>query len=143
MVYVLDREHKGEIVAQLAKELGSLEGVDRVLLPEQYGEIGQSTPDADPRAPDLWLAAKSGYSFTDTHTGDEVVAARESRGGTHGYLPNQPELYGTLILSGAGIQSATQLGVVSNTDVAPTMAKLLELKLPDVDGRVLTDALAD
>ncbi|MFV0444227.1 MAG: alkaline phosphatase family protein [Planctomycetaceae bacterium] len=143
MVYVLDQEHQAEIVAQLAKELGSLPGVDRVILPDQYGEIGQSTPDKDPRAPDLWLAAKSGYSFTDTHTGDEVVGPRETKGGTHGYLPNQPELYGTLILNGADIKPGGKFGVVSNQDVAPTIARLLGLELPTADGRVLTEALRE
>jgi len=35
------------------------------------------------------------------------------------------------------------LGTIDNVDVAPTIARLLGLTLPDVDGRVLVEALVD
>jgi hypothetical protein len=35
------------------------------------------------------------------------------------------------------------LGEISNTSVAPTIARLLNLKLPDADGPVLKKILAD
>ena len=98
--------------------------------------------DDDRRAPDLWLAAESGYSFTEVHAGDDVVAPRDSPGGTHGYLPDQPDMLGTLVVSGYGIKAGVKLGKVSSLDVAPTMARLLGVDLPTAEGKVLASALA-
>jgi hypothetical protein len=44
-------------------------------------------------------------------------------------------------LSGAGVVQRRDLGQVRNVDVAPTIARLLGVKLPDATGRVLTEAL--
>ena len=33
----------------------------------------KATPDEDPHAPDLWLAAREGYSFTNEAAGESVV----------------------------------------------------------------------
>jgi hypothetical protein len=41
------------------------------------------------------------------------------------------------------IRSGVKLKTVNNTDVAPTIARLLRLKLDGADGRVLREALAD
>lgn len=141
MVYVLDDANRGERVELLQRELAALEGVAEVIGEDRFAELGLARRSDDPRAPDFWLSAKSGYSFTDTHTGDEPIVPRDTRGGTHGYLPGQPALHGTLILSGAGIKPETSLGVVQNLDVAPTMARLLGVELPNVDGRELSEAL--
>ncbi len=142
MVYILDDARRPELLARLKTELAAVEGVAEVVPEARFAELGLSRPAEDPRAPDLWLSARSGYSFTDTHTGDEVVVPRDTRAGTHGYLPDQPDLYGTLVISGAGIARGVKLGKVASIDVAPTMARLLGVELPDTDGRVLTDALA-
>jgi hypothetical protein len=42
---------------------------------------------------------------------------------------------------GAGIKPGAKLGTINNTDVAPTMAALLGLKIKDADGRVLKEIL--
>lgn len=141
MVYVLDPERKAELIPLLRDQFKGVEGIDAVFEADQFARLGQSTPSADPHSPDLWLAAKEGYSFTDADTGDDIVAPRATRGGTHGYLPGQPGLYGTLVMAGAGIRPGTNLGMVSNEDVAPTMAELLKIKLPGAEGRVLKEAL--
>ena len=51
--------------------------------------------------------------------------------------PNQPRLHGTFVAWGAGIKTGAKPGAMNNTDVAPTMAELLGVKIPDADGRVL------
>lgn len=140
-VSVFDDARRAELVAALAEELGRLEGVDRVILPAEFDSIGQPTREADPKGADLWLSAKAGYSFTDSAEGDNPVVPRSTRGGTHGYLPGHPELLGTCVLWGAGIQPGTRLGRVSNEDIAPTMARLINVPLPTATGRVLTEAL--
>lgn len=142
MVYVLDQDRRAEIVAALRKTLSAVEGVQATYAPPEFHQLGQPTPEADPRAPDLWLTAKSGYSFADSQQGEDVVAARTSRGGTHGYVPDDPDLYGTLVLWGHGIKPGVNLGKVSNLDVAPTIAKLLSVELPGADGRAISAATA-
>ena len=103
--------------------------------------IGQPTREQDPHGADFWLAAESGYSFSDTQTGDDIVAPRSAPGGTHGFLPDQPDMLGTLVMSGSGIRKGTRLGKISSLSVAPTMAELLGVELPNPDGKPLTEAL--
>ncbi len=141
MVYVLDDERRDEIVADLATRMAAVDGVQAVFTSDQFGELGQSTPEADPRAPDLWLAAESGYSFTDSDAGEEVLVARETPGGTHGYLPNQPNMWGTLVISGYGVRAGQDLGLVPNINVAPTIAELLGVEMPTAEGEMIEDAL--
>lgn len=141
MVYILDDAQRAAIAGRLRERFATVEGVDKVLGPSEFAKVGQATPDADPRAPDLWLSAKSGYSFTDSRDGEEIVVARPTKGGTHGYLPEHAEMRGTLVISGYGVKPGTILQNTRNIDVAPTIARLLGIELPSADGRVLTEAL--
>lgn len=141
MVYALGDGDRAAAIERLKAELASVEGIDTVTGPEGFAALGQPTPDEDPRAPDLWLAAKSGYSFSDSEAGEEVIVPKASRAGTHGYLPDQPDMLGTLVISGRGIKPGTDLGKVSNLDVAPTIARLLGVELPTAEGKVLGAAL--
>jgi hypothetical protein len=50
-------------------------------------------------------------------------------------------MHGSFVAWGAGIKPGSALGTISNTDVAPTMAALLGLKMREVDGRVLKEIL--
>lgn len=143
MVYVLDDKHREETIEKLRKKLAKLEGVQAVLGKEEYTKLGQPTPAEDPHAPDLWLAAKSGYSFTNSDSGDETVVPRKTPGGTHGYLPDQPDMLATLVISGYGIKPGTNLGKIQSLDVAPTMARLLGVELPTAQGKPLMPALLD
>ena len=136
-VYILDDARRTEIAAQLKDQLVTIEGVDAVIMPERFAEIGQPTREENPHGADLWLSAKKGYSFADTATGDNVVAPRDSRAGTHGYLPGQSDLHGTCVVWGAGVTPGTRLGQVSNLDIAPTMAELLGVALPTAMGKPL------
>ncbi len=140
MLYVLDEPRKDELIALAKERLQAVAGIEKIIAPEQYATIGQFTPAVDRRAPDLWLAATRDYSFSNSVQGENAVVPR-APGGTHGYLTEHPELFATLILSGAGIRPGTDLGHVSNMDVAPTIAELLGLTMSNVDGKVLKAAL--
>jgi predicted AlkP superfamily pyrophosphatase or phosphodiesterase len=59
----------------------------------------------------------------------------------HGYLPTNPKMFTSLVLSGRGVKSGATIGHVRSLDVAPTIARLLGLEMTDVEGRVLTEAL--
>ncbi|HVJ84164.1 MAG TPA: alkaline phosphatase family protein [Caulifigura sp.] len=141
MVYLLDPAKKAEMQQKLVEALSVVEGVDAVITPNRFAELGLASPDKDPRYPDFWLGAKSGYSFSDAAAGDDVVTIRETPGGTHGYLPAQDALHGTLVLQGYGVKEGVKLPLASNMDIAPTIAKLLGVELPTAKGKVLTGAL--
>jgi hypothetical protein len=80
----------------------------------------------------------------------------------HAYGPHTPEAYKAVadsdrlvkqiwatiltqpfadIAGGAGIQPGVQLQTIRNIDVAPTIARLLGLALPDSEGRVISEIL--
>ncbi len=130
------------MIKQLRADFAAVEGVQAVFTPEQFAEIGQPTRQQDPHGADLWLATESGYSFSGSQSGDDIVAPRLTPGGTHGFLPDQPDMLGTLVLHGAGIRKGTQLGKVQSIDVAPTMARLLGVEISGADGKPLTKALS-
>jgi predicted AlkP superfamily pyrophosphatase or phosphodiesterase len=142
-VYVLNDAQRQAITARLQKELGEIEGVAAVFEPTQFAKLGQNTRDSDPRAPDLWLAAREGYSFNDTRDGDDVVFTRAIPNGTHGYLPDQPDMLGSFVMAGHGVKPETRLGKISNMDVAPTMARLLGIEMPSAEGKVLGAGLVE
>lgn len=143
MVYILDENNRAELIQTLKQELATIEGVQSVLDADEYTKLGQPLPTDDSRAPDLWLAAKSGYSFTNSDSGDDLIVPRKTRGGTHGYLPDQPDMLGSLVISGYGIKPGTKLGKIQSLDVAPTMARLLGVELPTAQGKPLVSALQE
>ncbi|MDF1746141.1 MAG: ectonucleotide pyrophosphatase/phosphodiesterase [Gimesia sp.] len=143
MVYILDVANREETIKKLKKQFAAVEGVQAVLDADEYTKLGQPTPAEDSRAPDLWLAAKTGYSFSNSDGGDDVVAPRKTKGGTHGYLPDDPDMLGSLVISGYGIKPGTKLPKTLSLDVAPTIAKLLGVKLPTAQGKALTKALVE
>ena len=120
------------------------EGVTDVLLPDRYAEVGFPHPREYTQSPDAILVAKDGYAVSGAVTGETFVAnfeeARTSFG-SHGFLAKLPKMKAMCILSGAGVRSGVKLPEVNNTVVAPTIAKLLGLQLPNAGGKPLLDAL--
>ena len=141
-IYVLEEGKRDALTAQLADKFQQVEGVELVITPKDFPKYGLADPKQDPHMADLVLSAKSGYSFTDSLAGDLVVTPKsDDVKGTHGYDPNQASLHAAFVAWGAGLQPKAKLGTIDNTDVAPTMAALLGLKMPDSDGRVLESIL--
>lgn len=71
--------------------------------------------------------------------GRGITAA--GRGGQHGYLPSRPEMATGFIAAGPGVRSGVVLERIRLVDVAPTVASLLGLTPPAVEGRVLREIL--
>ncbi len=89
----------------------------------------------------LMLEAAQGYSFDDTLTGAEVRDSGETYKGTHGYLPTDPRMNASLIIYGAGARSGAKLPLARMIDLAPSIAVLLKLKLPQPEGKPLKELL--
>lgn len=141
MIYLLDPAKKEELLKTLPEQLAQIEGVDQVLTAADFHKIGQSIPSVDKNAPDLWIGAKQYYAFSDSDAGPDIVVPKDKPVGTHGFLPDHPDMLGTLVLSGAGIKPGTNFGKSHNIHVAPTIAKLLGIDLKGTDGKPIDAAL--
>jgi predicted AlkP superfamily pyrophosphatase or phosphodiesterase len=91
----------------------------------------------------MLLEAADHYAITGKLKGPRVELAGEESRGKHGYLPERPEMYASLILWGQGIRPRTQLELVRMTDIAPTLARVLHIKFqPPSYSRPMVDMLA-
>jgi len=116
--------------------------VSRVIGPGDLAALGFPDYEDNPYARGHVIVAAEIDTFLVLDPADPSTTPR-SRGKPyhgHGYLPDHPAMYPALILSGAGIAPGRRLGHVRNIDVAPTIAALLGIDLPGVDGRVLREA---
>jgi hypothetical protein len=57
--------------------------------------------------------------------------------GTHGYLPDRPEMRASLFIMGRRIAAARNLGLVDMRQVAPTIATILGVNLPSASAETL------
>jgi hypothetical protein len=76
----------------------------------------------------------------DDADGDEFLGPPKYLG-THGQLPTRADNGAFFLAAGAGIRRGSALPAITSRDVAPTLAHLLHVPMPDVEGRVLTEAL--
>ena len=125
----------------LKKRFAAVEGIARVLDGHEGPTLGMPTPEENQGMGDLVLLAKDGYAFKDGCTGDAAVAISQDYLGTHGYPASDPELDGIFIAQGNRIKPGISLPRIANLDVAPTIAQILGLQIPNAEGRVLTEIL--
>lgn len=138
-VYILDQANREKIIADLKPKLLAVEGV--ASLTDNAADVGHKSAAEDPREPDLFLSAKDGYSFTDSLADAEVIKPTDGIKGAHGYVVTEDLLGGACIISGAGIKQGVVIDAMKNIDIAPTMAKMLELELKTTDGRILSEVI--
>ena len=103
-------------------------GVEAVLTRDDLRTLG-----ADPRA-SLALTMKEGFATGLAH---DVLLARTSERGAHGFLPSNPELRSSLIMAGPHVGTPGNLGVVRMTQIAPTIAGWFEVALAAQADRAL------
>jgi predicted AlkP superfamily pyrophosphatase or phosphodiesterase len=126
------------VVSQKVIELmKSIEGIGDVITPERFAALGLPKPGKDPQMFDILLTANAGYSFSGA-AGGAVTAAVPQQAGSHGYLSADPDLDAIFIASGYGVKRGAKLDEVHSVDVAPTIAQLLGVSLPNVKGKPLT-----
>ncbi len=104
-------------------------GIARVVGRSEIAALGGSTK------MDVFVDARIGYTFAGKLTGPMVTAGTEK--GTHGYFPAHPEMRATLILNGPAVSAHGSLGEVDMRDIAPTLARLLDVPFPSADGKPL------
>ena len=138
-----DEARDGPALERVLTRLASAKGVARVIRPADFARIGFPEYDDNPYARGHVIVASDAnvHFVLDPKSSSVARRRRASPYHGHGYLPDHASMRPILVLSGAGIAPGRALGRVRNLDVAPTIAALLGLTLPGVDGRVLREAL--
>jgi len=126
-----------ELLPRLKQICAGIEGVDQVIDGRDAPSLGMPTPAENPGCGDLILFAKAGYAFLKSPSWSDAVVESKTYLGTHGYPASDPEMDGVFVASGYGIKKGAPLGKISNLDVAPTLARLLGVALPGVEGHPL------
>jgi predicted AlkP superfamily pyrophosphatase or phosphodiesterase len=78
---------------------------------------------------------KPGYQFGGAFSGPLVTPAPST--GTHGYLPDRPEMRSSFFILGHGISPGKNLGLIDMRRIAPTLAAILNVKLESAGQPVL------
>ena len=120
------REQTRALLDKLAAEPAS--GIDRVLDAATLHARGGFPPAS------FVVGLKPGWQMVSTLTGSMLAAGK---GGTHGHLPDVPELRASFFLIGPGVPAGRALGLIDMRDVAPTLARRVGLSLSTADGKIL------
>jgi predicted AlkP superfamily pyrophosphatase or phosphodiesterase len=142
MLFVTAAGDTAAHAAAMRAALAGVEGVARILGPSEFAAEGYPQPSAVPGMADLVLVAREGYAFGNAVAGEAVVDEPGlAVGGSHGYLRDDPAMQALFVAWGAGVKAGVRLGSIQNLDVAPTAARLLDVRLPHARGRVLEEIL--
>jgi predicted AlkP superfamily pyrophosphatase or phosphodiesterase len=109
-----------ELLAKLAADPNN--GIAAVLERDAIKKTG-GFPDAA-----FLVVLKSGY-LTGTVTSGNLVTPISGSKGSHGFSPEFPEMRASFFMSGVGIAHHRDLGVIDMRQIAPTMAKILNLPM--------------
>jgi predicted AlkP superfamily pyrophosphatase or phosphodiesterase len=134
MVYV--KSNQRENLPRLIDFLRSLPGVESVADASAFHSLGLPLPSQNSQMADIVVYAKANYAFS-----GEAAPSSQHRHGTHGYAARDPDMDGIFIAAGYGIKHGAVLDRIENIDVAPTLARLLGLRLSGTSGRVLGEAI--
>jgi hypothetical protein len=138
-LYIRDSSARATLVPKVKAYFEKVPGVV-VYTNEEAQKFGIPTSGSTDQAPDLYLAAKPGYGFWAGADGPIVQQTNPDRG-SHGYLNTYPDMEALFIASGAHVRAGVDLGSISNLRVAPTIAKILGVSLPQATETPLTEAL--
>jgi predicted AlkP superfamily pyrophosphatase or phosphodiesterase len=116
-----------ELLSKLASDPAN--GIDRILEAGELHDRG-GYPTAS-----FFVGLKPGWRTASTLEGS--VLSKIKPGGTHGELPDLPDLRASFFVVGPGVPAGGDLGLIDMRSVAPTLAHLAGLSLPAADGKNL------
>jgi predicted AlkP superfamily pyrophosphatase or phosphodiesterase len=120
------RARVGVLLAELAGK--PAHGIARVLARNEIERAG-GFPEAD-----FVVEFAPGFYFG-TAVHGELLAPATSKG-THGYLPERPEMHAAFFVKGRGV-ARKELGVIDMRQIAPTLAALLGVEVPNGGAKAL------
>ena len=143
-IELADLERDEAALEKLFEDALAMPGIARILRPRDFHDLGYPRYEEDPHV--LGQYAIVGDIDTlpvaDPKTSSTERRSREPYHG-HGYLPSHPRMYPAFIASGPGIARGVRAPHLRNVDVAPTIAHLLGLELPDATGVVIKEVLRE
>jgi predicted AlkP superfamily pyrophosphatase or phosphodiesterase len=116
-----------ELLVKVARDPAN--GVDRILDAEELHKRGGYPPAS------FFVGLKPGWKTGSTLDGP--LLSKMKVGGTHGAMPDLPDLHASFFLVGPGVPAGRSLGLIDMRDVAPTLAHEMGLSLPSADGKIL------
>lgn len=128
-LYIRDARLRAEWMPKLKAYFSGVPGVAHVYTNAEAQSLGLPSDAVSDQAPQLYLTASPDYAFEDT-VAEELVSTHVARG-QHGYLNTMPEMQALFVASGAAIKPGIRLGAITNLQVAPTVALILGVQLPD------------
>jgi predicted AlkP superfamily pyrophosphatase or phosphodiesterase len=114
-----------DLLAKLASDPAN--GIDRILEADELHKRGGYPPAS------LFVSLRPRWKTGSTLDGS--ILSKLKPGGTHGQLPDVPDLRASFFLVGPGVPAGRSLGIIDMRDVAPTLAHLAGLSLPSADGK--------
>ncbi|RDI97163.1 alkaline phosphatase family protein [Dyella solisilvae] len=121
------REKVAALLAQLQKDPSY--GIARVLDKDEVA-TGGGTPMAS-----WFVLFKPGYEMA--LRPDLPVLSPGHYRGMHGYDPALPAMRSTFLIAGKGVPAGKDLGEIDMLDIAPTVARVLGVSLPQAQGKAL------
>ncbi len=104
-------------------------GIDRILDADELHKRG-GFPTAS-----FLIDSKPGWKMGGSLDGP--VLSKTKPGGTHGELPDLPDLRAAFFIVGPGVPAGHSLDIIDMRDIAPTLAHVVGLSFSFADGKIL------
>lgn len=125
-----DKKLRKKVAALLEKLAGDpAMQIDEVIDAKEIARRGGG------REASFWVGFKPGADMGYKLEGDLVIPSWGK--GTHGYFPSRPEMRASFFIEGPGVPKGRNLGEIDMRDIAPTLAKIMEVKLDSATGKPL------
>lgn len=121
-----------------ALSLDESKGIAKIYRNDEIIDLG-----GDPKAT-FMIEAKRGFIFIDKFNDSIVTSTTPKEGksnGNHGYHPNSPDIHTLFIGCGEEFKENFFMDNMNLVDIAPTLSKVLGIKFPKCDGRVIDEIL--
>jgi type I phosphodiesterase/nucleotide pyrophosphatase len=124
-----------------ADAVAAAEAALRAAAPGHYTFVARAQLDRLGALPNAAVFALEGTPGVGMGEACDRGITAAATGGGHGYLPSRPEMAAGFVVAGAGVRPGIVLDRIRLIDVAPTVARLLGVPAPPVEGRVLEEIL--
>jgi predicted AlkP superfamily pyrophosphatase or phosphodiesterase len=138
-LFIRKEKQRAALVPKLKSYFEGVEGIQHAYTNEEARLIGMPSERDTDQAPQLYLTAKPDFAFSDNVDGELITT--HSPKGAHGYLNASSDMQALFVASGAAIRPGIKMDAISNLRVAPTIAKILGIQLPDAELPPLNELL--
>jgi len=138
-LFIRNPARRAELLPKLKAYFSGLSGIQGVYTNAEARALGIPSEADTNQAPQLYLPAAGDYAFSDDLTGS--LTRQNPPAGAHGYSNTMPDMQALFVASGTAVKPGVRLGTISNLRVAPTIAKILNVSLPDAEAAPLNEFL--